>query len=210
MLTPWNDLLAVIAPVYPKGHRGRPPIRLEVMLRMYLAQQCLGLSDEGIEDALYDSQAIRRFVGIDLGRESAPDSTMLLKFRHLLEDNALTAGLFAAVNRNLSERGLLLRQETVVDAIIIAAPPSTKNRKKARDPEMHQTKKGNQWFSRDRRLACLGRPFSTRPQKADVAARCSLPIPLLFLNASLVTSFFKAAETFAPDLDSRNSAIANK
>lgn len=146
VLTPWSALLAVIEPVYPKGHRGRPPIRLEVMLRMYLAQQCLGLSDEGIEDALYDSQAIRRFVGIDLGRESAPDATTLLKFRRLLEDNALTEGLFAAVNRNLSERGLLLRQGTVVDATIIAAPSSTKNRKKARDPEMHQTKKGNQWY----------------------------------------------------------------
>lgn len=146
VLTPWKELLAVIEPVYPKGVRGRPPIRLEVMLRMYLAQQCLGLSDEGIEDALYDSQAIRRFVGIDLSRESAPDATTLLKFRRLLEDNALTEGLFAAVNRHLSERGLLLRQGTVVDATIIAAPSSTKNRKKARDPEMHQTKKGNQWY----------------------------------------------------------------
>ena len=145
-VTPWESLLAVIEPVYPKGRRGRPPIRLEVMLRMYLAQQCLGLSDEGIEDALYDSQAIRRFVGIDLGRESSPDATTLLKFRRLLEDNALTKGLFEAVNEALSEQGLLLRQGTVVDATIIAAPPSTKNRKKSRDPEMHQTKKGNQWY----------------------------------------------------------------
>lgn len=145
-LTPWDALLAVIEPVYPKGRRGRPPIRLSVMLRMYLAQQCLGLSDEGIEDAVYDSQSIRRFVGIDLGRESAPDATTLLKFRRLLEDNALTEGLFAAVNQSLSERGLLLRQGTVVDATLIAAPPSTKNRKQARDPEMHQTKKGNQWY----------------------------------------------------------------
>ncbi len=146
VLTPWESLLAVIEPVYPKGRRGRPPIRLEVMLRMYLAQQCLGLSDEGIEDALYDSQAIRRFVGIDLGRESAPDATTLLKFRRLLEDNALTKGLFDAVNAALSAQGLLLRQGTVVDATIIAAPPSTKNREKSRDPEMHQTKKGNQWY----------------------------------------------------------------
>ncbi len=146
VLTPWRDLLSVIEPVYPKGRRGRPPIRLAVMLRMYLAQQCLGLSDEGMEDALYDSQAIRRFVGIDLSRESAPDATTLLKFRRLLEDKALTQSLFAAVNRNLRDQGLLLRQGTVVDATIIAAPPSTKNRKKARDPEMHQTKKGNQWF----------------------------------------------------------------
>ncbi len=112
VLTPWRDLLSVIEPVYPKGRRGRPPIRLEVMLRMYLAQQCLGLSDEGMEDALYDSQAIRRFVGIDLSRESAPDATTLLKFRRLLEDNALTQSLFAAVNRNLSDQGLLLRQGT--------------------------------------------------------------------------------------------------
>jgi IS5 family transposase len=112
---------------------------------MYIAQNCFGLSDEGIEDALYDSQAIRRFVGIDLGREAAPDATTLLKFRRLLEDHNLTAAIFEAINAHLAKRGLLMRQGTIVDATLIAAPSSTKNSTGERDPEMHQTKKGNQW-----------------------------------------------------------------
>jgi len=143
--TPWAQLVAVIEPHYPKGNRGRPPIGLERMLRMYIAQNCFGLSDEGIEDALYDSQAIRRFVGIDLGREAAPDATTLLKFRRLLEENNLTAAIFETINAQLAERGLLMRQGTIVDATLIAAPSSTKNSTGERDPEMHQTKKGNQW-----------------------------------------------------------------
>ena len=146
-ITPWSELVQVLEPFYPAGGRGRPPIGLERMLRMYVAQQCFGLSDEGAEDALYDSQAIRAFIGIDLSREAAPDATTLLKFRRLLENHGLTEAIFAAVNRHLEERGLLLRQGTIVDATIIAAPPSTKNRAKARDPQMHQTKKGNQWYS---------------------------------------------------------------
>jgi len=143
--TPWAQLVAVIEPHYPKGNRGRPPIGLERMLRMYIAQNCFGLSDEGIEDALYDSQAIRRFVGIDLGREAAPDATTLLKFRRLLEEKNLTAAIFEAINAHLAKRGLLMRQGTIVDATLIAAPSSTKNSTGERDPEMHQTKKGNQW-----------------------------------------------------------------
>ena len=146
VVTPWTDLASVIEPFYPKGEgRGRPPIGLERMLRMYVAQNCFGLSDEGIEDAIYDSQAIRRFVGIDLAREQAPDATTLLKFRRLLEEKGLTDSIFNAINSHLAEKGLFLRQGTVVDATIIAAPPSTKNRSGERDPEMHQTKKGNQW-----------------------------------------------------------------
>ena len=145
-VTPWAALEAEIGPFYPKGEgRGRPPIGLHRMLRMYIAQQCFGLSDEGIEDALYDSQAIRRFVGIDLARESAPDATTLLKFRRLLETNELTRKVFEAINAHLAERGLILREGTIVDATFIAAPPSTKNKAKARDPEMHQAKKGNNW-----------------------------------------------------------------
>jgi len=143
--TPWAQLVAVIEPHYLKGNRGRPPIGLERMLRMYIAQNCFGLSDEGIEDALYDSQAIRRFVGIDLGREAAPDATTLLKFRRLLEEKNLTAAIFETINAQLAEKGLLMRQGTIVDATIIAAPSSTKNSTGERDPEMHQTKKGNQW-----------------------------------------------------------------
>lgn len=145
-VTPWTSLTAVIASHYPSsGGRGRPPIGLERMLRMYIAQQCFGLSDEGIEDALYDSQAIRRFVGIDLGRESAPDATTLLKFRRLLETHQLTESIFSAINAHLAEQGLLMRAGTIVDATIIAAPSSTKNQDGQRDAEMHQTKKGNQW-----------------------------------------------------------------
>ena len=113
---------------------------------MYIAQQCFGLSDEGIEDAIYDSQAIRRFVGVDLGREAAPDATTLLKFRRMLEEKALTQQIFQTINEHLAAKGLLLKEGTVVDATIIAAPSSTKNQEGERDPEMHQTKKGNQWY----------------------------------------------------------------
>ena len=145
-VTPWAALEQTITPFYPSsGGRGRPPIGLSRMLRMYVAQQCFGLSDEGIEDALYDSQAIRRFVGIDLSREAAPDATTLLKFRRLLETHQLTESIFNAINAHLAEKGLLLREGTIVDATLIAAPPSTKNREGKRDEEMHQTKKGNQW-----------------------------------------------------------------
>jgi IS5 family transposase len=146
-VTPWSALVAELEPFYPKGDgRGRPPIGLARMLRMYVAQQCFGLSDEGIEDAIYDSQAIRRFVGIDLAREAAPDATTLLKFRRLLESQGLTRKVFDAINAHLAAKGLMMREGTIVDATLIAAPPSTKNRAKARDPEMHQTKKGNQWY----------------------------------------------------------------
>jgi IS5 family transposase len=146
-VTPWAILEKTIAPFYPSsGGRGRPPVGLGRMLRMYVAQQCFGLSDEGIEDALYDSQAIRRFVGLDLGRASAPDATTLLNFRHLLESHQLTESIFNAINGHLAEKGLFLREGTIVDATLIAAPPSTKNEAGQRDPEMHQSKKGNQWY----------------------------------------------------------------
>src|SRR5690554_4872131 len=145
-LTPWAALEAALEPFYPKGGgRGRPPIGLARMLRMYIAQQCFGLSDEGIEDAVYDSQSIRRFVGIDLSRESAPDATTVLKFRRLLESQGLTQRLFETIKEHLSQQGLFLREGTIVDATLIGASPSTKNRKKARDPDMHQAKKGKNW-----------------------------------------------------------------
>lgn len=145
-VTPWAALVATITPHYPVNDgRGRPTTPLELILRMYIAQQCFGLSDEGIEDALYDSQSIRRFVGIDLGRQSAPDATTLLKFRHLLEARQLTAAIFSAINAHLAAQGLFMRAGTIVDATLIAAPPSTKNREGKRDSEMHQAKKGNQW-----------------------------------------------------------------
>jgi IS5 family transposase len=145
-ITPWEQLQQAIEPFYPKVvGAGRPPIGLARMLRMYVAQQCFGLSDEGIEDAIYDSQAIRAFVGIDLNRESAPDATTLLKFRHLLEAKGLTKKIFDTINGHLAEKGLMMREGTIVDATLIAAPPSTKNKDGKRDPEMHQSKKGNDW-----------------------------------------------------------------
>lgn len=145
-ITPWSALESELGPHYPRGEgRGRPPVGLSRMLRMYVAQQCFGFSEVGIEEAIYDSQAIRRFVGIDLSREPAPDATTLLKFRRLLEKQGLTRRIFEAINAHLAAKGLLLREGTIVDATIIAAPPSVKNRDKARDPEMHQVKKGNQW-----------------------------------------------------------------
>jgi len=146
-IVPWSRLTAVIEPLYPKSGRvGRPPIGVPKMLRMYCVQQWYSLADEALEDALYDSQALRDFVGIDLSRESVPDATTLLKFRRLLQDNDLTRALFDEINAHLTYQGLLMRAGTIVDATIIAAPSSTKNEGKTRDPDMHQTKKGNQWF----------------------------------------------------------------
>ena len=145
-LIPWTQLLAVLEPFYPKGQRGRPPIGLERMLRVYFLQQWYGLADEAIEDALYDSQALQGFARIDLQAEGVPDATTLLKFRRLLETHDLCKGLFVAINADLTARGLLLREGTLVDATLIAAPSSTKNQQKERDPEMHQTRKGNQWY----------------------------------------------------------------
>jgi IS5 family transposase len=144
-VVPWARLCGVIAPHYPKGERGRPPIGIERMLRIYFLQQWYALADEALEDALYDSQAMRSFAGIDLSVEAVPDATTLLKFRHLLEAHGLTAAIFAEVGALLSERNLLMKEGTIVDATIIAAPCSTKNARQERDPEMHQTKKGNQW-----------------------------------------------------------------
>ena len=145
-VVPWQRLEAVVEPHYPRSGRvGRPPIGLQRMLRMYFLQQWYTLADEALEDALYDSQAMREFVGIDLAREQVPDATTRLKFRRLLEQHDLTAAILAEVNAHLAERGLLMRQGTVVDATIIAAPSSTKNERGERDPEMHQTKKGNPW-----------------------------------------------------------------
>jgi transposase, IS5 family len=145
-VVPWQRLEALVEPKYPKSGRvGRPPIGVARMLRMYFVQQWYALADEALEDALYDSQALRDFVGIDLSRESVPDATTLLKFRRLLVDNDLTKALFDEINAHLGEQGLLMRAGTIVDATIVAAPSSTKNKTGERDPEMHQTKKGNQW-----------------------------------------------------------------
>ena len=144
-VVPWARLAGLIAPHHPKGERGRPPIGVERMLRVCFLQQWYGLADEALEDTIYDRQAMRGFTGIELSAEGVPDATTLLSFRHLLERHELTRRILEEVNALLTERGLLLRAGTLVDATILAAPSSTKNRRRERDPEMHQTKKGNQW-----------------------------------------------------------------
>ena len=145
-VVPWGDLCGLIEPYYPKpSGSGRRPVGLERMLRIHFLQHWYDLSDPAAEEALYDSRAMRRFAGIDLGNEPVPDETTICKFRHLLEKHELGAQLFAVIGGHLEEAGLKVRSGTIVDATIIDAPSSTKNRDKARDPEMHQTKKGNQW-----------------------------------------------------------------
>ena len=145
-VVPWGELCALIKPFYPKAGNGRPPIGLERMLRIYFLQQWFNLSDPGVEEALYDSLAMRSFVGIDLGREPAPDETTVCKFRHLLEKHEIGRQLFEQVHVHLEKHGIKVSRGTIVDATIISAPSSTKNAAKERDPDMHQTKKGNQWY----------------------------------------------------------------
>lgn len=145
-VVPWQAFCALVAPHYPKAGNGRPPVGLDRMLRIYFLQQWFNLSDPGAEEALYESQSMRRFAGIDLGREPVPDETTICKFRHLLERHDLCRKLFEVVHEHLSARGVRVATGTIVDATIIDAPSSTKNKAKARDPEMHQTRKGQQWY----------------------------------------------------------------
>ncbi len=145
-VVPWAELCALIDPVYPKAGNGRPPIDLELMLRVYFLTQWFNLSDPGVEEALYDSLAMRAFAGVDLGRKPAPDETTVCNFRHLLEEHDLGKKLFEQVGRHLQAKGMKVSNGTIVDATIINAPSSTKNASGERDPEMHQTKKGNQWY----------------------------------------------------------------
>ena len=145
-IVPWAALCAVIEPHYPKAGNGRPPIGLERMLRIHFIQHWFNLADLACEEALSDSASLRRFVGIDLGCERVPDATTMLKFRRLLNDNKLGEALFAQVGQELQARGFKVNTGTIVDATIIGAPSSTKNADKARDPEMRQTRKGQQWY----------------------------------------------------------------
>jgi IS5 family transposase len=142
---PWQRLMARIEPHYPKAGAGRQPLGLEKMLRIYFLQQWFNLSDPAAEDAIYDSESMRRFARVDLGEDVVPDESTILRFRHLLEEHGLTAGIFGEIRALLEEKRLLLRSGTIVDATIIAAPSSTKNATEARDPEMKQTRKGNNW-----------------------------------------------------------------
>ena len=144
-IIPWDEWVSVIRPYYPTGERGRPPVELELILRMYLLQSWFNLSDPGTEEAIYDSYAMRKFTGIDFMSGSVPDETTLCKFRHLLEEHGLNKLFFEAVTRVMEASGHIMKGGTIVDATIIDAPSSTKNKDKKRDPEMHSAKKGNQW-----------------------------------------------------------------
>jgi IS5 family transposase len=145
-VVPWDRLTALIEPYYPKAGRGRQPMPLERMLRVYFMQLWFNLSDPQAEDALYDIEPMRRFAGIELAEDEVPDETTILRFRHLLEEHRLTEAIFSEVRALLEERGLMLKAGTIVDATIISAPSSTKNATRERDPEMHQTRKGKSWY----------------------------------------------------------------
>lgn len=145
-VVPWGELKRRIAPYYPKAGNGRRPMGLDMMLRIHFMQQWFKLSDPAMEDALYDIESMRRFAGIDLSQDAVPDESTILKFRHLLEKHNLAARLFNTVLSYLEKNGLFLREGTIVDATLIDAPSSTKNEEKKRDPEMSQTRKGNQWY----------------------------------------------------------------
>lgn len=144
-IIPWEEWVEFVRPYYPSGKRGRPVKGIETMLRMYLLQTWFNLSDEGAEDAIYDSYAFRKFMKIDFMTEQVPDATTLLKFRHMIEKNHLGEEFFKAINRVMEATGHIMHGGTIIDATIINAPSSTKNAEKKRDPEMHQTKKGNEW-----------------------------------------------------------------
>jgi IS5 family transposase len=146
VIVPWSELEALVAPYYPKAGKGRQPVGLGIMLRIYFLQHWFNLSDPGAEDALYESPVLRSFAGVDLGRAAAPDETTILNFRHLLEKHELNGKILDTVNLYLESKGIRISTGTIVDATIISAPSSTKNSKKERDPEMHQTKKGNQYY----------------------------------------------------------------
>ena len=145
-VVPWADWVQLIEPYYYNKTRGRRPIPLETMLRMYLLQVWFHLSDEGVEDQINDSYAMRKFMGVDFATRQVPDATTLLHFRHLLEEHQLGEAMFTALNARLDADGLVMRGGSIVDATIIAAPSSTKNTTGTRDPEMRQTRKGNQWY----------------------------------------------------------------
>ena len=173
-LIPWQKLEERIRPVYAKRGKGRRPYPLLAMLRIHCVQLFYNLSDPGMEDLLYEAESVRRFVGLNL-TEALPDETTILNFRHLLERHELGKGLLEEINAHLESQGLRLREGTIVDASIIEAPSSTKNRSGERDPEMHQTKKGNQWHLRDEgayRSGCGYRDSAPHEHHGSQCARC--------------------------------------
>ena len=176
-VVPWRELCSLIEPHYPKPGNGRPPVGVERMLRIYFLQQWFNLSDPAVEEALYDSPVMRQFVGLDLGQEPAPDETTVCKFRHLLEEHRLGEKILGTVNLHLQARGVRITTGTIVDATILHAPTSTKNREQQRDPEMHQTKKGNQW--------CVSR---TRAQARDAVPKMGDGLPKSAYRSRLQTA----------------------
>ncbi len=144
-MAPWPELCALVEPYYPKAGQRRPPVGVERMLRMYFVQQWFNLSDPGVEEAVYHSIVLRQFVGIDLGGEPVPEETTVCKFRHLLEEHNQEQ-ILGTVNLHLQSKGVRITTGTIVDATILHAPSSTENREQQRDPEMHQTRKGKQWY----------------------------------------------------------------
>jgi len=180
-VVPWNELLQALKPFYPKGERGRPPIGLERMLRVYFLQQWYNLADEALEDALYDMPAFREFAGINLSSDPVPDATTVLKFRHLLEKHELCCSILETINHYLEANGLMMREGTMVDASIINAPVSTKNKDKSRDPEMSHAKKGNQYYfgmkvhiGVDRDSGMVHTVVSTTAKVADIVETVNL------------------------------------
>jgi transposase, IS5 family len=177
-IVPWAELKALIEPYYPKGENGRPPVGLDIMLRVYFMQQWFNLSDPGAEEALYESPALRGFAGVDLGRAPAPDESTILGFRHLLERHELGGAMLNTVNQYLESRGIRITTGTIVDATIIHAPSSTKNRSGERDPEMHQTRKGKQYFGLKAHIGVdskQGHVHSVCTSAASVADKHMLP-----------------------------------
>ena len=176
-VVPWGELCALVEPHYPKPGNGRRPVGVERMLRIYFLQQWFNLSDPAVEEALYDSGVMRQFVGIDLGCEPVPDETTVCKFRHLLEQHQLGEQILGQVNLHLQAQGVRITTGTIVDATILHAPTSTKNREQQRDPEMHQTKKGKQW--------CVSR---TRAQARDAVPKMGDGLPESAYRSRLQTA----------------------
>jgi IS5 family transposase len=176
-VVPWSELWALVEPHYPKAGNGRQPVGLSIMLRTYFLQQWFGLSDPGMEEAFYESPVLRRFAGVDLGVAAAPDETTILRFRHLLEAHDLGGEMLDTVNRYLESKGIRITTGTIVDATIIHAPSSTKNSSGERDPQMHQTKKGNQW--------CVSR---TRAKARDAVLKMGDGLPESAYRSRLQTA----------------------
>ena len=177
LVVPWSELVGLIEPHAPKGNTGRPPFAVSTMLRIHFMQQWFGLSDPAMEESLHDVPLYCEFAGLDAGLSRLPDESTILRFRHLLEQHNLSIQLLATINATLANRGLMLKAGTVVDATLIAAPSSTKNSKGERDPDMHQTQKGNQWYfgmkcGRPHFIPNVALVHMWRPAASPLGARC--------------------------------------